>query len=55
MKGSLFVSDPWDFTPYLMRCGGAACVVATWRVLIGGFFFFSMTIGFPAAFQFFGL
>ena len=53
MRGFWSVSDPWDFAPHLMRSGGATCVVATRRVLIGGFFY--MTLGFPAAFQLFGL
>ena len=47
MKSFLSVSDPWDFVPHLMRSGGATCVPATWRVLIGGSF--CITVMFPAA------
>ena len=38
MRGPWFVSDPWDFAPYLMHSGGATHVMATWCVLIGGVF-----------------
>ena len=51
MRGFLSVSDPWDFASHLMRSGGATCVVATRRVLIGGFFY--LTLGFLATFQLF--
>ena len=53
MRGFLSISDPWDFAPHLMRSGGATCVVAMRRVLIGGFFY--MTLRLPATFQLFGL
>ena len=36
MKGFLFEYGSWDFTPRLMRGGGATRVMATWRVLTNG-------------------
>ena len=45
MRGSWFVSDSWDFAPYLMCSDDATRVVAMRRVLIGGFF--AWPLGFP--------
>ena len=45
-----------DFPPHLLCSGGVGCVVATWHGLRGEFNApFSVTLGFPAVFQFFVL
>ena len=37
VKGFLLRHVSWGFSSYLMRSGDARCVMATWRVLSGGF------------------
>ena len=54
VKGFLLRRVSWGFSSYLMRSGDARCVMATWRVLSGGFNApLYVTLEFPAVFFFF--